>query len=203
MELRVRDLTHRPLGSASFVDLRLPEGQSFGGGGGVLRDTLAIHAHARLLRVRPALGAIQSKSGRLRPRALAHVGVLFVSRADMLYVAYLNPADDELLERVKRIRAQGYHWLCMYDRLANFGITQMGPITPEFLQAVLEVHDEAKGASDELFERAVDEVDWTLKHTRWQELLFPMDEGDELRGTVFTNRTPRPPQGVKSKLRCA
>lgn len=193
MEVRVRDLARTKLGSASFVDLRLPEGQTLRGQS-VVRDTLAIHVHPRILRPQAEPPAMRTGACRRRLSDLAHVGIFFVGLGDLLYVAYLNPADDGLLERARRIRAQGYLWLCLYDVLGSFGMTRIAPLGPDFLEVVLEVRDEAKRVSNDIFERAADEVDWTLKYPDLHDLEFPIGDGEAFRGTICTSRTPRPPQ---------
>lgn len=194
MERRVRDLVRTPLGSASFVDLRLPDNSPFMAQS-VLPDTLAIHVRPRVLR-RPARPQeIQARTCRRRLHGRAHVGMLYVTRAGELYVAYLNPADDELPERVQRIRERGHYWLCMYDLLGNFGVTEIGPVGPEFMESVLEVREDAKRVSLQVFERTVDEVDWTLKHSELPGL--PLPEGlEDFNGVVCTARTPRAPSGL-------
>lgn len=191
MEIRVRDLVRTPLGSASFVDLRLPDHSPFMGQS-VLPDTLAIHVRPRVLR-RPAHPQeIQARACRRRLHGRPHVGMLHVRRAGELYVAYINPADEELPERVQRIRERGCHWLCMYDLLGTFGLTEIGPLDPDFMGAILEVREEAKRVSLQGFERAVDEVDWTLKHPEFPGLRLP--EGlEDFKGAVCTARTPRAP----------
>ena len=186
MEIRVRDLARTPLGSASFVDLRLPEGELNAIGQRVLTDTLAIHVRPQVLRTRAAPGDIQTAAGRLRLNGLAHVGVLQVQRAGVLYVVYLNPADEELLERVKRIRAQGYFWICMYDVLATFGMNNIAPIDSSFLECVLEVREQAHGVSREMFELSTDGVDWVMRHP---ENALPLLPGfRRLAGTLCTAR---------------
>lgn len=196
MEVGFRDLIRAPLGSASFLDLRLPEGKTFRGQN-ALQDTLAIHVRPRELRQPPGGSPIESRSCRRRLPGRPHVGMLHVRRAGVLYVAYFNPSDETLLERVKRLRARGYFWLCMYDLVGNFGLCEYGPLEPDFMESILEVREEAKRVTPELFERAADEVDWTLKN---RELVgLRQSEGlEDFRCTVCTARTARVPRELLS-----
>ena len=192
MEIRVCELARTPLGSASFVDLRLPEGEPWTGQS-MRRDTLTIHVLPRVLRTQARPGDIQTGAGRVRINGRAHVGLLHVERAGVLYVAYLNPADEQLPERVSRIRAQGHFWICMYDLLGTFGMNQIGPIEPSFLASVLEVREQEQGVSRDAFEGFADEVDWVLKHPQESyEGVLP-NHLRNFKGTVCTDRVPRAP----------